>query len=275
MEECVHIVLTKYNVRMPMQWCQRGLEPDWLAGRWQLFQKYCLRSMKTQTTGEFHWLLFCDRQTPSPYREQLAGLQSPGTHVYFCEELTRAVLLSAVRDHVHHDTRAIVTTRLDNDDALCPSYLEDVRNAVQGSHRHWINWDTGIVMCGRRAYRRVDRANAFISFVEPNGNDIQTTWSCPHPEAGKWAPVHHIGSAPGWVQLVHGDNVSNRKRGRLVNPSIVSNRFPNLGSISLEEPGIGTYIFDRGLAGPVRLLRDTIRVAGRTVKCSMRRRDQC
>jgi hypothetical protein len=77
-------------------------------------------------------------------------------------------------------------------------------------------------------------------------------------------PVVEIGGAPGWLQVVHGENVSNRVRGRLTTATPWASRFPG----ALEggtEPGFGELARDRIMISPLRWLRDAGRSTVRRI----------
>jgi hypothetical protein len=71
-------------------------------------------------------------------------------------------------------------------------------------------------------------------------------------------PVTHVDGEPGWLQVIHGRNVSNRVRGHLVSPDPYVADFPALPP-SLTEPGRLALSIDRGVLGPARRVRDTAR----------------
>src|SRR5579871_5907063 len=71
-----HFLLTRFNVAAPGREQAIRLRPGWLAGRFDLFRKYCLPSVAGQTRQDFEWLVFFDDQTPEEYRCVISELQT-------------------------------------------------------------------------------------------------------------------------------------------------------------------------------------------------------
>jgi hypothetical protein len=75
-------------------------------------------------------------------------------------------------------------------------------------------------------------------------------------------PVMQLGDAPAWFQLVHGANVSNRVRGRLVSPDDYRDTFGTLLD-GFEAPSARRLVRDRFVGGPVRACREGARSAAK------------
>jgi hypothetical protein len=73
-------------------------------------------------------------------------------------------------------------------------------------------------------------------------------------------PVEEIRGAPGWLQVVHGGNVSNRVHGRLVSPAPYRELFPPLTDDD-PVPTRAAVVRDRAIGAPVRWTRDVARSA--------------
>jgi hypothetical protein len=63
---------------------------------------------------------------------------------------------------------------------------------------------------------------------EPWDDDPVTCWADWHNRLHRVMDVVEVGGAPAWLQVVHGSNVSNRARGRLVSPLPYRRTFPAL-----------------------------------------------
>jgi hypothetical protein len=73
-------------------------------------------------------------------------------------------------------------------------------------------------------------------------------------------PVIEIGGEPGWLQVIHGRNVSNRIRGKLVCSSSHIDRFPGLIN-DVQNANVREQMLDRLVAQPARLVREVSRKA--------------
>jgi hypothetical protein len=74
-------------------------------------------------------------------------------------------------------------------------------------------------------------------------------------------PVVRLAGEPGWLQVVHGRNVSNRVRGRQVRPG----DHPGFAGLDLVDPSLVDLVRDRVLRSPVRAARDLTRGSLRRV----------
>jgi len=110
------------------------------------------------------------------------------------------------------DCRQVITTRLDNDDAVDPKLLELVANAASVGHFEFINATNGLVVNQNRFYRKRDLSNAFISASEPV-ESFRTVWLDQHHRLGKYAPIKQLPLKDAWIQIIHGSNLANRVRG--------------------------------------------------------------
>ncbi|MEM9645186.1 MAG: glycosyltransferase [Planctomycetota bacterium] len=222
-----HLVLTRFNCRFAASWTKVAIDPDWLGPRFELFDRYCLPTMRAQTCKDFKWVLFFDAETPSPFRERALALQDERTSVVLVETLTGELIRETIHAHTDAGATHLVTTRLDNDDGLASDALERVQGAFTASPSpYFINLDEGLIVAEERYYQRHDPSNAFLTFVEPRSGEPMGVWHCEHNNASAHAPVHPVSGPPAWLQVVHGGNVSNKVRGtRLLADSIDASRF--------------------------------------------------
>lgn len=110
-------------------------------------------------------------------------------------------------------------------------------------------------------FLRRDPLNAFCS-VRDRWDDPATAWSELHNRLPRVMPAVQLDGPPGWLQVVHGVNVSNRVRGRLVSPRSYADRFGHLLD-DVEEPDRLAIWEDQLLYRPGRIVRDTARATSR------------
>src|ERR1035437_5930051 len=130
-----HYLLTKFNVPIASA-NPPGVhgDIDWLRGRWDLFQRYCLPSVQSQSTQEFSWLIFCWSGTPPEIRRLLDNLQNASPLirvVYTATSPTPAQLHRLFAPADQPVGSYLLTSRLDSDDALAVWYLERIRHAAE------------------------------------------------------------------------------------------------------------------------------------------------
>lgn len=158
----------------------------------------------------------------------------------------------------------LLTTNLDNDDGLAVDFVARVQAALDPTRaREAIYVGRGLIRGPHGLYARTDRYNAFCSVSELWDGAV-TCWSDWHNLLPASMPVTVLTGRPAWLQVVHGTNVSNRIRGRLVSPAGFEPLFGPLVS-DVPEPGVPAILADRVLRGPLRGLTEAMRAAAKRV----------
>jgi hypothetical protein len=221
-----HYLLTKFN--LPLDYARypgQHDDPAWLAHRWTLFAKYCLPSVLNQTDTDFIWVIYCAASTPEPYISRLKCLAEGNDQV-------RVVSLETTTHGEHFakwavgrgDLRApyILTTRLDNDDAMSTHYMGKFRAAAlrhlqRHTHAftgpHLWNVPIGYQVADGKYYLSIDPNGPFLSMLErADSEGIRTILSLSHRDAGRYARTY-VFTRPAWLQVVHEENLINELTG--------------------------------------------------------------
>ncbi|MGB3166560.1 MAG: glycosyltransferase [Alteraurantiacibacter sp.] len=250
-----HVVITRFNIASPGREAAIRNRPGWLERRFDLFEAYCLPGMAAQTVHDFEWLVYFDEATPDAFRSRIAAAQES---VPFSAKFTgplemantlRDIIVPAIADR-------LVTTRLDNDDAVAVDLIERIQTAA----RHCapgtvLNFPNGLALRDRRLFAASDPSNPFTSLVEDAHAPLSGIWSVRHDALAERFQVRQVDAPPVWLQVVHGDNVSNRIKGARVPAQAVAGRFV-LKSEMLAEGGAAALAVDRVLAAPLRTARE-------------------
>jgi len=188
------------------------LTREWLDERLELFERYCLPSVAYQTEQRFVWLVLLDEATDAETVRRLEGHRTKVKQlalVYLPIVRNRATLARPVVERAGPEPGLLVTTRLDNDDALHEEALAEIRrHAVD--RQGFLNLRLGFVTDGVRAQPVSLRHGPFLSLVEPRGpGRVRTVHGSPHTQVARIAPVRQIESQPLWLRVVHGRNVRN------------------------------------------------------------------
>ncbi len=161
-----HFLMTRFNLGLypaDMNQAYRdksgqapATDPDkWMQDRLELFDKYCVPSVMSQSNKNFTWLVVFDPKTPSKFRERIERYRDDGVLVPLyaksrCRDEARVVAsvfsgkllrflhfeaaLPAAQDYVTRRldkwTEYIITTRLDNDDAIHSDFVRRVQDLV-------------------------------------------------------------------------------------------------------------------------------------------------
>lgn len=147
-----HFLLTRFNVGLysgaesaeltDRSGEQPSKDPDgWMDHRLKLFEKYCIPSVKNQSNKKFNWLVVFDEKTPSRFKNRierysddcgLVPLYSGGTCPTFAMNglECRERVLKYITNELNENTQYIITTRIDNDDAIHSEFIRSVQECV-------------------------------------------------------------------------------------------------------------------------------------------------
>ncbi len=202
-----HLILTRFNVRI-----EQSGPPDeaWLEHRFSLFERFCLPSVEAQTSDNFTWILFCDPRIPAPYLDRIRGYARwPAFRpIYFRHQFDQAMVRATVAEFARGTTH-LISTRLDNDDAICRTFVESVQSHFRGQAFEFLNFTNGYVWCDGSIRAAQHGSNPFISLVESTA-DYSTVYCGNHMELGQQGPVVQIAEPAAWLQVIHGRNLANR-----------------------------------------------------------------
>jgi hypothetical protein len=222
-----HVLLTRFNLPSPGRESQVRSQEGWLRNRVDLFERFCLPSVKAQTAGNVRWIVYFDPESPSWLLDRIPQLACDGDFVpIFRATVNHAELVADLLDVVGEPRERLITTNLDNDDGLAVDFAERLQQkAATPLGRTALYFSRGLILAGKALYLRTDRRNAFCSVVE-SWEEPATCWADWHNLLGKSMPVMEIPGPPAWLQVVHGGNVSNRVRGRMVSSLVHAQHFP-------------------------------------------------
>lgn len=267
-----HVFLTRFNLPSPGMESLIRAKDGWLLDRVALFERYTLPSMAGQTAPGLRWVVYFDPESPGWLKERIDDWTADGRlTALFAEEVSTERLLAdlhritaRVRGADTEDERDLLTTNLDNDDGLAVDFAERLQTAERGSADCVAVWVVnGLITAPGGVFLRTDRRNAFAS-VRTSWSAARTCWSEWHNLLGETMPVVELGGPPGWLQVVHGANVSNRVRGDLTTASSHRSRFPGLLE-DRPDPGVSKIAADRILHGPIRRARDRFRTRAKDI----------
>ncbi|MGW9402489.1 glycosyltransferase [Arthrobacter sp. NPDC055585] len=260
-----HFLITRFNLPTPGPESLIRAREGWLRERSSLFERYCLPSVAAQSNTRFKWLIYFDPESPAWLRERIREWSADGlfTPVYRTS-VERPELLSDLRSLVPDPAAELMTTNLDNDDGVATDFVERLQHAAaQTRSRTALYLPRGLILAGTGLFARRDRTNAFCSVAEP-WPDAVTCWADWHTLLGRSMPVREVPGPPGWLQVVHGGNVSNRVRGVRVSPAAHRQRFPGLLT-GARPPGAAERVRELVLDTPRRALGSGVRAAAKAV----------
>jgi hypothetical protein len=252
-----HVILTRFNLPSKGTESVIRAQSGWLEDRVELFERYCLPSVAAQTDRRFSWIIYFDPQSPAWLRQRIEAHSNAHHYVpLFREEVSRTELLGDIEGVVGGRHDELLTTNLDNDDALARDFCERLHAEPRPGATTAYFFANGLVRNAKGLYRHRDPRNAFPS-VRAGWTEPVTCWSAWHTVLDRTMEVVELGGAPGWLQVVHARNVSNRTRGRLIAPADHVELFPGLLD-DLAPPASSALLHDRLVLRPARRTRDIL-----------------
>jgi len=256
-----HVVMTRFNLATPGRELALRTAHDWLSHRFGLFENYCLPAMIEQTSRNFNWIIYFDENTPDEFRHRVEINQKKFPFVAYYTGLFEAEgWARSIRECFPSDEPLLLSTRLDNDDALARDFVSRLQTAIaeQGFTHGAYNFRNGLIRKKHRVYAHRHTSNAFFSLLEPNGQGILTASSLKHMDISNKIAVHQIEGPPAWMQIVHERNVSNKVRGWLLAPEPIKGRFAGAAVDGLTPFSFPRLVWENLVLGPIRASRDLI-----------------
>jgi len=212
-----HLLLTRFNTAMGYAPSAKRLETEWLTARLALFEQYCLPSVAGQRDADFHWLIFFDAASPAWLKAKISTLAPLVTPVYVEGQATDEALRHHVLQSGLISSPYLLTTRLDNDDAIARGHLYEVQRAFNGQAREFVTFPRGLQSFRGHLYEVDWPSNPFLSLIEAVGNQkgITTVFCIAHDHLHKAGLVKKVRSTPQWLQVLHTANLANELRGGL------------------------------------------------------------
>jgi len=191
-----HFLVTRFNVRVP-QWREVDksgmavLSTTWMEHRLKLFEQ-TYASVMEQTSTDFTWLVLWDAATPARFLVDKPGM----TNILVVN------WLADLQARLRQERGWIITSRLDNDDVILPTFMETIRAAVT-KQKQFLNIPNG--WWGDKPVQH--NANQFISYVESTRRSV---YHLPHGAAMKrHAPIKQITTERLWRTMLHERNYLN------------------------------------------------------------------
>lgn len=206
-----HIVLTRFNVTTGFGG-RTSPDLEWHCHRFDIFGKICYPSLRAQTNQNFQWLIFFGNNTAETFRIKIREYSKWNNIIpIYVKGLARKRISRAIEQHLRKDSKYLITTRLDNDDALHQDFIANVQEQFREQELEFINFPIGYVFCTKdnRLYAAKDYSNPFLSLIE-KVEGFRGVWCENHLHVSCRGPLRQIATKPSWLQVVHGKNVRNQ-----------------------------------------------------------------
>lgn len=236
------VVLTRYSVVTPF--APSTDLPAYLAARLPLFRDICFTSIRKQRRLPDLWLIAFHESTRRLVEPVLrliekypwivpvwqGAAEAKGRPTDDPGDETSTEVLdqfgAAILERMPSDADWLITTRLDNDDALSRDYTTALLQyaaavVAKGAARDdfWISFPFGLILAGQDCYLTTRTDSQFLSRCVSTQHIRQSPVSAITALQGNHTRVFTRGSAflpvpvrPMWLQSVHDGNVHNRVR---------------------------------------------------------------
>jgi hypothetical protein len=223
-----HFLITRFNIPNKDWATDKNKQPvqniEWLNHRINLFETYCLHSIINQSCKKFIWLIYFDENSPTFLREKIAEWENLCKNMIpqysgDYNALLDYQISDAIKTLLPKETKFIITTRIDNDDAFH-------KNAIEIIQQHFIPKDNTIIDLEKGYCYNIEKqvitkwkfkSNAFISYIESsNKSAFNTVYREGHPAWIGKADFISITNKRLWLQIIHHKNVANSQKGRIV-----------------------------------------------------------
>jgi hypothetical protein len=225
------VLLTRFNLPSKGYESIVRSSSGWLEDRVALFERFCLPSVQAQTDGHFVWIIYFDPESPAWLMKKIEQWQIfPQLKAVFRDRVMLEDMRIDFEQALGHRPRRLITANLDNDDAIGRNFVSRLRAMAPFQGREALFLSNGLVLSGHRLFLNRDADNAFCCASE-DWEGFVTCWAKPHTDLKHFMAARYLGGQPGWLQVIHGNNVSNRARGRRVSPAGFASEFTILGSL--------------------------------------------
>lgn len=218
-----HFLLTRFNVRLNRDdigyGSDLGVSPEWLNGRFELFDKFCYPSVRGQSNQNFKWILFCNSLTPDIFKDKLKEYSKWENFIpIYVDKFSLERIRENLLPYITKGTEYLITTTLDNDDAISKDYIQLIQDNFQEQKFELLNFTYGYAWNTRNGniYLKGTGNNHFMTLIEEI-EGFKTIWIEPHNNYyklyGKTGVLRQIRVKPTWLEVVHGGNLYNTVNG--------------------------------------------------------------
>lgn len=212
MSDLTFIILTRFNILSGSNFTL-GLDYDWLSNRFELFDSFCYPSVRNQTNQNFKWLVFFDSATPQLFRKKINLYAKWDVFTPCYVDFTNDNIINRIIAKTKESSDFLITSRLDNDDALSRDYVQTVLDNFRKQKRSFLNFNKGYVLDieNNSLYIYNHYSNAFITLIEKT-EDFTTVFcdGISHIDLASEGRIEPIHMDPMWLQVVHSKNIKNK-----------------------------------------------------------------
>lgn len=228
-----HAIITRFNLSIKYNGSIGNVDgidtcrdENYLSNRFEIFEKYTFPSVIAQSCREFKWIVMFHQETPERFKEKLKELEEKGRGIFVPlymteEECAKAsVILNAYLKKQAEDRgeTIVVTTRMDNDDAIHRDYVKEIQKSVlengKKQNSYYINFNNGLQWIPSKGFLRkfYYPNNHFLSLVTPIEN-LRNALEFSHGFIDReYKQCQGKSTEPMWIEMIHTSNYMNSEK---------------------------------------------------------------
>ena len=208
-----YVILTRFNLQYDES--SRNLDEAWLCSRIDLLEQYTMPSVQAQENQQFEWFILLDNRTPESARQHLNHLAKNYPRMQLVAVAARGdkqlqEFYTSFAHQLAMGYDGLISTRLDSDDVLLPSFTTEVLKHSNDEH-FILSFPCGLQYFTKRELTFLIRYdhNHFLTFFEPVAV-VNGALSYDHTKVASILPlVYADADTPMWEEIVHGENILN------------------------------------------------------------------
>jgi glycosyltransferase involved in cell wall biosynthesis len=225
-----HFILTRFNIGIYNSdlidrsgRSVRESAAEWMEHRLKIFDSVCFPSIRAQTSQDFKWLVAFDEATPKNFVERIKAYQLNypnfvpvfGTWEGKKDALWGTFFNPFIAPLLGDDTDYLITTRIDNDDAINIKYIETIQEMFCGQKFSIINFPNGYCYHFGTVYSYKHYRSPFLTLIEKidrsgDGPAFHSVMSKMHTDFDDYSHGgKYFDFEPMWLQYIHARNISN------------------------------------------------------------------
>lgn len=219
-------------------------DEQYLENRFRLFYSYTVPSVTSQTNKKFEWIILFSDNTPERFKKRVNQLTDQYNFIhalYIKDDENSMDRLNAYILKKKCDW--IITSRLDNDDALATSYIESVQEYfTQNEAKKY-----ALVFNDGYQYEEKSGVMARYHFPKNHFSSLLSEY-CPtpdnilnysHMDIDKTILLESISTAySNWLEIVHDTNVTNRMHFSMKDIVVDNTEFTRFGICGIQVANI-------------------------------------
>lgn len=197
-----------------------------MARRFDVFERFCLPSLRAQTDPGFNAILICSQLMPDMWKQRLERLLRNDHNIYArffrLDANIQRVYKRALHEMVSHDSPVHASFRLDDDDALAPDFISQLRQRLmQEREGYALTFSRGFRLGPSEAGFTLEtcdkpKLSAGLTYYSAHRNasipKMQSVYNVgSHMKIDTYVPTEIEGGSVMFLQTSHGANVSMRK----------------------------------------------------------------